>query len=193
MKRFALILLLGGFSVGCSTIQAINMIPRDLSAQFPSEQNNNIRVDRVVAGKNIGSLQLESLAGDENRTFQTALEKSLAQNQLFSPNGRYLLKTTFEEIEIPFVFSSSTVTTRVRYILIDQSSGTPVMNELIEASSTATFSDSFHGGKRMNIARKGSARESIGQLLIKLSQLSSTSPPGYVPTESTTEEGEMMF
>ena len=181
MKRFAIILLLGAFSVGCSTTRAINMIPRDLSAQFPSEQNNNIAVDRIVAGKDIHSLQLRSLAGDENRTFQTALEKSLAQNQLFSPNGRYILKTTFEEIEVPFPFFSATVITRVRYILIDQSSGTPVMNELIEASSTATLLDALSSNKRMTIALEGSARESIGQLLMKLSQLSATSPPGMSP------------
>ena len=55
MKHSALILLLGLFAVGCSSTQAVNMIPKGLSYQYPAEQVNNISVDRVVTGQNANS------------------------------------------------------------------------------------------------------------------------------------------
>ncbi|MEE2904651.1 MAG: hypothetical protein VYC39_20140, partial [Myxococcota bacterium] len=196
MKRFATIILLGLFAVGCQIPHPARMVYRGAPFRFPVDQMNNVTVDRVA--DNVGRInffvqQYTKHAAD----FETALKKTLGYMQLLSANGAYLLKASFENIDweqpsIPFVIIDR-VTIKIRYTLINRSNGEMLMNELVTTTSEASVSDSFNSEKRKAMAFEGCARDSIGQILMKLSQLSGTSPPGYVPTEPATEEGEMMF
>ena len=195
MKHFATILLLGLFAVGCHIPHPARMVYRGAPFRFPVDQMNNVTVDRVA--DNIGRInffvqQYTKHAAD----FETALKKTLGYMQLLSGNGAFLLKVSIENVDweqpggFPIV---DIVTIKIRYTLINRSNGTMLMNELVTTTSEASVSDSFNSEKRKAMAFEGCARDSIEKFLEKLSQLSGTSPPGYVPTEPATEEGEMMF
>ena len=195
MKHFATILLLRLFAVGCQIPHPARMVYRGAPFRFPVDQMNNVTVDRVA--DNIGRInffvqQYTKHAAD----FETALKKTLGYMQLLSVNGAFLLKVSIENVDweqpggFPIV---DIVTIKIRYTLINRSNGTMLMNELVTTTSEASVSDSFNDQKRKAMAFEGCARDSIGKFLEKLSQLSGTSPPGYVPTEPATEEGEMMF
>jgi hypothetical protein len=64
-----------------------------------------------------------------------------------------------------------TVSSQVRYSLVEIATGKEVYGRVIDASYTAAFSASFLGTERLRMANEGSVRENIDALLKDLSTL----------------------
>ncbi len=74
-------------------------------------------------------------------------------------------------IIVPLFGFDMTVTTRIRYTLVDTHTNQVLLEEVIAAPHTATTGDAFVGTTRLRLANEGSAKKNIQNFLNRLAQL----------------------
>jgi hypothetical protein len=131
----------------------------------------SIFVKSVHGGEDTNPLWTSQIGNNE---FRGALENSLLAARLLESvkgKGRYSLEAKLMSVDQPFIGTSFTVTTNIRYVLRDLKSDKVVYEENILAPYTATMSDALYGVERLRLANEGSARENISRLIARLYQL----------------------
>lgn len=82
-----------------------------------------------------------------------------------------MLTADLMKLEQPFVGLDMTVTSSVRYVVIERSSGRTVFDSTVTTPYTARFSDALIALERLKLANEGAIRTNIGELLSQLMQL----------------------
>lgn len=107
----------------------------------------------------------------DNPEFAAALENTLRVHALLAgPDkpGRYNLSATLVSMDQPFIGASFTVTSTVRYALVDAANGASALEETVTTPYTAKFNDAFLGAERLRLANEGAIRENIGEFIRRL-------------------------
>ncbi len=169
VKRFTLVLMsvwLFGCASGAKIENMVYTAPE--GSQYDAGLEKNVQVQPVSGGEETNPLWTSEISSD---AFQKAIEQSLEGAGLLGNAGRYKLSAQLIGVDQPMFGINFEVTTKVKYSLIDTQSGAVVMDELVEASHTATIGDAFVAVTRLRLANEGAGKKNIEGLLQKLSQL----------------------
>lgn len=137
-------------------------------SQYESGLKENVAVSPVAGGKKTNPAWTSEISSE---AFQGALEESLKAQGLLSATGKYKLKVEMLSVDQPMIGLDMTVTTHVKYTLVDTTSNAAIFQETVVAPHTATFGDSAMGVKRLRLANEGSGRKNIEIFLEKLAKL----------------------
>jgi hypothetical protein len=127
----------------------------------PSVMEDAIAIGQVAGGEETNPMWTSEISAE---SFRTALQQSLINYRLHSPNGPYQLNAVLMNVDQPLIGLDMTVTTTVAYALVDRSEK-EVWSRTVTAPYTATMSDAFLGVERLRIANEGSAKENIRRAL----------------------------
>lgn len=162
------------FLIGCASPAEVQKMvyhrSQPVLMSIDSPFRETIVIENVVGGQ---STKWRSKVG--NSEFREALRRSLDHEGALTSDPRdakYVLNATLVELDQPFAGIDRTVTSIVKYQLIDLRAGKPIFDEVIVSSYTAKFSDDYwSGNKRLKLANEGSIRENISALIKKLGTL----------------------
>jgi hypothetical protein len=159
-------IFLGGCASG-ATAQGMTVKAADIAGPASPEVARSVGVGEVEGGEatdSWGSSQID------NPEFKKALVRSLQAAGLLASGTtpKYVLSADLVSLEQPVVGLDMTVTSRVRYVLKDTTTGAAVFSEEVAARFTATPGDALYGPSRLRVANEGSARKSIAILIQKL-------------------------
>ena len=165
-----------GFLIGCASPAEVQQMVYQRSQpvlmSIDSPFRETIVIENVVGGQ---GTKWRSKVG--NSEFREALRRSLDHEGALTSDPRdakYVLNATLVKLEQPFAGAgfNPTVTSIVKYQLIDLKSGKPLFDEVIVSSYKAKFSDDYwSGSKRLKLANEGSIRENISAFIKKLGTL----------------------
>lgn len=157
---------------GCATpISPGNLIPKHLGNEFSINNgplHKAIYVNEVDGGSESNNIKFGDIGNVELRE---AISTSLKENnylQVSNQITKYSLNIFLVEINQPQPGFTMTVTTFIRYRLIDISNKNVIFDEIINASDTKTTNDAFFGPTRNIIAMEGSLKKNIAKLIEKL-------------------------
>ncbi len=173
--RYFNLLIISGFAVfllGCATPTKMqNMVYGGLGAgqkHYDGALKKEVAVLAVAGGEETNPLWTSEISNEE---FRSALMKSLADQGLFSENGKYQLTANLLYVRQPIFGLDMEVRTQVRYMLKNSENNKVVFDKTILSRYTATVGDTIWATKRVRLANEGSARTNIGGLLEELSKL----------------------
>ena len=151
---------------GCATPAAVsNMSVYTTQRTAPAALKNAIAVANVTGGRETNPLWVSQVSSE---AFRSALEDSLANVGVFErvlSASKYRLTADLNQLEQPAFGIDMTVTSSIKYTVVDTKTGKDVYSRLIRAPFTAGFSDSPLGATRVRIATEGSIKKNI-ELLI---------------------------
>lgn len=158
---------------GCATPARVEQMQVNTSlaqrtAAGSSPLRDNVAIRDVTGGKETNPMWVSNVSSAD---FERALEASLRDVGIWSSNrqaGRYQLVAHLEKIDQPFGGFDMTVTTTVRYTLVERASNRTVLERVVVAPYTAVFSAAFAGSERLKIANEGAIRGNIQQLITAL-------------------------
>jgi len=154
---------------GCASgAKTENMVFGGELKDYSAEIQENLRLGEVSGGKKTNPAWTSEI---DNEAFSTAVDESLKSQGLYSNSGKYRLEANMLKVEQPLFGWDITVTTHVRYILINVDSESTVFDETVITPYTTNANDAYLGVKRLGLANKGSAQKNIEELLNKLSYL----------------------
>ena len=157
------------YLAGCASgAQVENMIYKGDKQEYSSEIKENVVLSSVTGGEDTNPAWTSEIS---DKAFSGAIKESLVNEGLYSDNGKYSLSVEMVEIDQPSFGFDMTVTTIVKYILKDESSGEVVLSKEVNAPYTATIGDAFSGVERLKLANEGSGRKNIEELIKLLSDL----------------------
>jgi len=176
MKKLRLILVLVSmlFLFGCASgakmeSMVVVIDPSSNIANYDDALKNEISVTSVKGGR-----KTTALTGPEisNEDFLGALKSSLSKHGLLaSEKGKYSLKAALVRVDKPVFGADMTVTTHIKYQLINMENDAVVYNKTIITPYTATIGDALAGAKRLRLANEGAGRKNIEKLLANFEQL----------------------
>lgn len=153
---------------GCASQATVQGMTASRTIQAPA-LGNRIAVSDVGGGKQTNPLWTSQVS---NENFDAALKASLkAAGLLSGPDGRYKLSANLLDLQQPVFGLALTVTSTVRYVLTDSTTGKVLLQENIVLPYTAGFGDSAMAIKRLRLANEGAIRVNIDALLTKLEKL----------------------
>ena len=151
---------------GCAAPAAVsNMSVYTAHRTAPASLQSAIAVADVTGGRETNPLWVSQVSSE---AFRSALEDSLANAGVFQRTlsaSKYRLTASLGQLEQPAFGIDMTVTSSIRYTVVDTKTGKDVYSRLIRAPFTAGFSDSPLGTTRVRIATEGSIKKNI-ELLI---------------------------
>jgi len=151
---------------GCATPAAVsNMSVYTTQRTAPAALKKAIAVADVTGGRETNPLWISQVS---SQAFRSALEDSLANAGVFErvlSASKYRLTADLNQLEQPAFGIDMTVTSSIKYTVVDTKTGKNVYSRLISAPFTAGFSDSPLGATRVRIATEGSIKKNI-ELLI---------------------------
>ncbi|MGF1740444.1 hypothetical protein L4C34_05045 [Vibrio profundum] len=165
------VLVAGSFLFGCATPAKVShMEIKNTAMAFDPSLSGAIAVDQVKGGEGTNPLWKSKIA---NSDFDAAVKSSLKSFSLLSEGKQpaYELSVVIVDVEQPSFGFDMKVTSKIRYVLVEKSSGKAVFEETIKAPYVAQFSDAFYGASRLKIATEESAKKNIAEFLKKLSKL----------------------
>ena len=152
------VLILGG----CATPAAVEQMAVSLpTTQSNPALKNSVGVLEVTGGRETNAMWTSQVSSD---AFRRALEQSLQNAGMFSKiasGGRYQLTADLTRLDQPLMGFDMTVTSTVRYSLVDNQTRKEVYTRVIQARHTATVSDAFVGSQRLKLANEGSVQANI--------------------------------
>ena len=159
---------------GCATPAAVEQMAVSLPiTQTNPALKNNVGVLEVTGGRETNAMWTSQVSSD---AFRRALEQSLQNAGMFSKiasGGRYQLTADLTRLDQPLMGFDMTVTSTVRYSLVDNQTRKEVYSRVIQIGYTATVSDAFIGSQRLKLANEGAVQANIKSfindlLLLKL-------------------------
>ena len=131
---------------------------------------NKLAIKDVTGGTETNPMWVSKVSSSD---FEKALEASLKSTGLLADRqaGDFVLTADLMKLEQPFVGLDMTVTSSVRYMVIERSSGKTVFDSTVTTPYTARFSDALIALERLKLANEGAIRTNIGELLSQLMQL----------------------
>jgi hypothetical protein len=147
---------------GCATPAAVE----NMAVSLPVTQTNQtlknaVGVAEVTGGRETNAMWTSQVASD---AFKRALEQSLENAGMFSKivaGSKYQLTADLTRLDQPVMGFDMTVSSTVRYSLIETASRKEVYGRVIQISHTATVSDAFVGSQRLKIANEGAVKANI--------------------------------
>ncbi len=163
-----------GFLIGCASPAEVQQMVYQRSQPVLMSIDSPIRetivIENVVGGQ---GTKWRSKVG--NSELREALRRSLDHECALASDPRdakYVLNATLVELDQPFAGINPTVSSILKYKLIDLKSGKPLFEEVIVSSYTAKLSDDYwSGSKLLKLANEGSIRENISAFIKKLGTL----------------------
>ena len=151
---------------GCATPAAVsNMSVYTSQRTAPTSLKNAISVADVTGGRETNPLWVSQVSSE---AFRSALEDSLANAGIFErvlSASKYRLTANLNQLEQPAFGIDMTVTSTIKYTVVDTRTGKDVYSRLIRAPFTAGFSDSPLGATRVRIATEGAIKMNIEMLI----------------------------
>lgn len=168
--KLLVVLVLSTYLFGCASgAKQENIAYKPIQkATYAPELGKNVALNSVSGGRETNPMWTSEIS---NQAFLGALRNSLTSQDLYSDKGRYNLQVEMVGVDKPLVGFDMTVTTRVRYRLVDTDSDQIVFEELVVAPYTATVGDAFAAVTRLRLANEGSAKKNIENFLRRLAQL----------------------
>lgn len=147
---------------GCATPAAVEKMAVSLPiAQTNPALKNSVGVAEVTGGRETNPMWMSQVSSDG---FRRALEQSLENAGMFSKivaGSKYQLTADLTRLDQPMMGFDMTVTSTVRYSLIENQSRKEVYGRVIQIGHTATVSDSFMGSQRLKLASEGAVKANI--------------------------------
>lgn len=157
------------YLAGCASgAQVDNMIYKGDKHEYSSEIKKNVFLSSVTGGEDTNPAWTSEISDE---AFSGAIKQSLIKEGLYSDSGKYNLSVEMLEIDQPSFGLDLTVTTIVKYILTDKSTGEVILDKEVNSPYTATVGDAFAAVKRLRLANEGSGLKNIEGLLKHLSEL----------------------
>lgn len=157
---------------GCATPASIDRMSVSLPITKTNQAlKNNIGVSDVTGGRETNPMWTSQVSSEG---FRSALEKSLENANFLSKivsAGKYQLTADLTRLDQPFIGLDMTVSSTVRYSLIETKTRKEVYTKVIQVSHTASFSDSLYGPERLKIANEGAIKNNIQALITDLISL----------------------
>ena len=154
---------------GCATPAAVsNMSVYTSQRTAPTSLKNAIAVADVTGGRETNPLWVSQVSSE---AFRSALEDSLANAGVFErvlSASKYRLVANLNQLEQPAFGIDMTVTSTIKYTVVDTKTGKDVYSRPIRTPFTASFSDSPLGATRVRIATEGSIKKNIEMLITDL-------------------------
>ena len=160
-----LVALLAGCASPARMEQMTAQVPHSTAASADARLKGSIAVADVTGGKDTNPMWTSQVSSE---TFRQSLEASLANAGLFSKvlsAGKYALKADLQKLDQPLMGLDMTVTSTVRYSLVEVATKKEVYGKTVTVSSTAKMSDAFVGTERLRLANEGAIRENIKSLM----------------------------
>ena len=157
------------YLAGCASgAQVENMIYKGEKQEYNSEIKDNVMLSSVTGGEDTNPAWTSEISDE---AFSGAIKESLKNEGLYSENGKYDLSVEMVEIDQPSFGFDMTVTTVVKYVLTEKSSGEIILDKKVNAPYTATIGDAFSGVERLKLANEGSGHKNIEGLIKLLAEL----------------------
>jgi hypothetical protein len=161
MKKLLIVLSVAVLA-GCATPAAVEQMAVALPiTQTNPALKNSVGVADVTGGRETNPMWTSQVSSDG---FRRALEQSLENAGMLSRiavGGKYQLKADLTRVDQPLMGFDMTVTSTVRYSLIDTQSRKEVYARVIQVSYTASVSDAFIGSQRLKLANEGAVKGNI--------------------------------
>ena len=156
------IVLTAAVLVGCATPAAVEQMAVALPiTQTNPALKNSVGVAEVTGGRETNPMWTSQVSSD---SFRRALEQSLENAGMFSKivaGSKYQLTADLTRLDQPMMGFDMTVTSTVRYALVETKSRKEVYGRVIQASHTATVSEAFMGAQRLTLANEGAVKANI--------------------------------
>lgn len=158
---------------GCATPARIDHMSATSSAQHRTVETplrNNLAIKDVTGGTETNPMWVSKVSSSD---FEKALEASLRSAGLLADRqaGDFVLTADLTKLEQPFIGLDMTVTSSVRYMVVQRSSGKTVFDRTVTTPFTAKLSDALIAIERLKLANEGAIRTNIGELLSQLMDL----------------------
>lgn len=158
---------------GCATPARIEQMSATSSAQHRTTNTplrNNLAIKDITGGTETNPMWVSKVSSSD---FEEALEASLKSAGLLADRqaGDFVLTADLMKLEQPFIGIDMTVTSSVRYMVVERATGKTVFDSTLTTPYTAKFSDALIGMERLKLANEGAIRTNIGELLSRLVQL----------------------
>jgi len=159
---------------GCATPASVDQMTTKQSPLQVQPQSaalkRSVVVRDVTGGRETNPMWTSQVSND---AFRRAIEDSLRSAGILGGGSgtRFRLTADMIRLDQPMFGASMTVSSQVRYSLVEISTGKEVYGRVIDASYTAAWNASFLATERLRMANEGSVRENIDALLKDLSLL----------------------
>ena len=133
--------------------------------QTNSALKNSVGVKEVTGGRETNPMWTSQVSSD---AFRRALEQSLENAGMFSKivaGSKYQLTADLTRLDQPMMGFDMTVTSTVRYSLIETQTRNEVYSRVIQIGYTAKMSDAFVGTQRLKLANEGAVKANIQGLI----------------------------
>ena len=165
MKNILVILSVAVLA-GCATPAAVEQMSVSLPiTQTNSALKNSVGVKEVTGGRETNPMWTSQVSSD---AFRRALEQSLENAGMFSKivaGSKYQLTADLTRLDQPMMGFDMTVTSTVRYSLIETQTRKEVYSRVIQIGYTAKMSDAFVGTQRLKLANEGAVKANIQGLI----------------------------
>lgn len=165
MKNILVILSVAVLA-GCATPAAVEQMAVSLPiTQTNSALKNSVGVIEVTGGRETNPMWTSQVSSD---AFRRALEQSLENAGMFSKivaGSKYQLTADLTRLDQPMMGFDMTVTSTVRYSLIETQTRKEVYARVIQIAYTAKMSDAFVGTQRLKLANEGAVKANIQGLI----------------------------
>ena len=161
------------FLTGCATgAKMENMVVTDSSEKtYSSELKRQVSLDDVIGGEKTNPAWTSEIS---NESFRSALKISLESQGLYSENGKYALSANLLKVDQPMFGLDLTVTTHIKYQIVEKKTGKIIFDKTVIAPYTATVGDAIAAIKRLRLANEGSGKANIKNLLSELANMDIT-------------------
>ena len=167
-KLFFVIVVVGGL-LGCATgAKMEGMTFQGDKKTYPVALMANIDIDKVSGGQETNPAWTSEISDD---AFLAALKESLMAQGLYNPDGKLMLEAQLLNVDQPAFGFDLTVTTHIRYTLVNSVNNSTLFEETVVTPHTATVKDAFVAVTRLRLANEGSAKKNIESFLEKISSL----------------------
>jgi hypothetical protein len=120
-------------------------------------------VNNVSGGQSTNPLWTSKVGNPE---FQEALQQSLsAQGLLGQDQTRYRLDAMLMELKQPLIGFDLTVSSKIRYVVIDTTTNQMSFDQTVTADFTAGVGDAVLAVERLRLANEGSIKSNISKFL----------------------------
>ena len=161
MKKILAILSVAVLA-GCATPAAVEQMAVSLPVtQTNPALKNSVAVAEVTGGRETNPMWTSQVSSD---AFRNALEQSLQNAGMFNKivaGSKYQLTADLTRLDQPMMGFDMTVSSTVRYSLIETQTRKEVYARVIQISYTAKMSDAFIGSQRLKLANEGSVKANI--------------------------------
>jgi hypothetical protein len=170
--KLTALLCMAGVLVACAGPARIEQmaVQHSLPQPVSAEMKGVIGQVEVTGGMETNPMWTSKVSSD---AFQRALEESLKAAGFFNArfsNSRYELIADLLSLDQPAFGLDLTVSSNVRYSLIDKKTRNVAFTKVIYSTHTTKFSEAFAATQRMQFANEGSIKVNISQLIQELGQ-----------------------